>query len=191
MFDLISGRVDLDQLRRQAKELLRAARAGNPTATRRIRAVSDQLTLAAAQLTLAREHGVGNWPTLVAQLAAAPNGLVTECVDSPLTLPGCGTVRNSTLSATAVGRVSAAEVGAFRAAIAAMTRHLIEAEWHQRGVGVRAWGPSFLIHRPVGRATTIEAVRKQVWLNAFSRVDPLRAVEAAGLSQHPARRRVR
>ena len=39
---------DLDQLRRQAKDLLRAAQAGDADAIARIRAVSDELTLAAA-----------------------------------------------------------------------------------------------------------------------------------------------
>src|SRR5215831_16020438 len=55
---------DLDQLRRQAKELLRAAEAGDTAATARIRAVSDELTLAAAQLALAREYGFASWPRL-------------------------------------------------------------------------------------------------------------------------------
>jgi ankyrin repeat protein len=55
---------NLDQLRRQAKELLRAAQAGDTAATARIRAVSDELTLAAAQLALAREYGFASWPRL-------------------------------------------------------------------------------------------------------------------------------
>src|SRR5436190_2177185 len=42
----------LDQLRHQAKELLRAANAGDGAAISRIEAVSDRVTLAAAQLAL-------------------------------------------------------------------------------------------------------------------------------------------
>src|SRR5262252_5676640 len=57
-------RPDLEQLRRQAKELLRAPRAGDTAAIARIRAVSDQLTLAATQLALAREYGFASWPKL-------------------------------------------------------------------------------------------------------------------------------
>lgn len=57
-------RPDLDQLRRQAKELLRAARAGDPAALARMSAVSPRLTLAGAQLAIAREHGFAGWRTL-------------------------------------------------------------------------------------------------------------------------------
>ena len=57
-------RADIDQLRRQARELLRAAVAGEPEATARLRAVSERRTLAAAQLAIAREHGLPSWPAL-------------------------------------------------------------------------------------------------------------------------------
>jgi len=56
--------VDLERLRRQAKELLRAAKRGDATALARIGAVSDRLILAAAQLTLAREFGFESWAKL-------------------------------------------------------------------------------------------------------------------------------
>jgi hypothetical protein len=57
-------RADIDQLRRQARELLRAAAAGEPEALARLRAVSERRTLAAAQLAVAREHGFRSWPAL-------------------------------------------------------------------------------------------------------------------------------
>ena len=57
-------RADIDQLRRQARELLRAAAAGEPEALARVRAVSERPTLAAAQLAIAREHGFRSWPAL-------------------------------------------------------------------------------------------------------------------------------
>ena len=57
-------RADLDQLRRKARELLRAAIAGEPEALARLHAVSGRLTLAAAQLAIAREHGLRSWPAL-------------------------------------------------------------------------------------------------------------------------------
>jgi hypothetical protein len=50
-----SARPSLDHLRRQARDLLRAARAGAATAADRIRAVADALTLASAQLAVARQ----------------------------------------------------------------------------------------------------------------------------------------
>src|SRR5262249_43967237 len=45
-------RPDLDQLRRQARDLRRAAAAGDEDAVRRLRAVSTATTLSAAQLAL-------------------------------------------------------------------------------------------------------------------------------------------
>ena len=62
-------RPDLDQLRRLAKELRNAGRAGDPDALARL-AVHHRrgapVTLAAAQLTVAREHGFASWPQLKA-----------------------------------------------------------------------------------------------------------------------------
>ncbi len=60
----LPDRADIDQLRRQARELLRAAAAGEPEALARLRAVSERPTLAAAQLAIAREHGFRSWPAL-------------------------------------------------------------------------------------------------------------------------------
>ena len=57
-------RPDLAQLRRQAKELHRAAVAGEREGLRRLQAVSARPTLAAAQLAVAREHGFNSWPSL-------------------------------------------------------------------------------------------------------------------------------
>ena len=64
----LPGRPDLDQLRRQARELLRAAAANDQEALRRIRAVSGKRTLSAAQLAIAREHGFPSWPKLRAEI---------------------------------------------------------------------------------------------------------------------------
>ncbi len=59
---------NLDQLRHQAKDLVRAARKGDPSALRRIHAVGTAPTLAAAQLAIARENGFASWPKLKAEL---------------------------------------------------------------------------------------------------------------------------
>lgn len=58
------ARADREQLRRQAKDLLRAARAGEPEAVARVRAVSNRLALSSAQLAVAREHGFTSWGRL-------------------------------------------------------------------------------------------------------------------------------
>ncbi|HWM14812.1 MAG TPA: ankyrin repeat domain-containing protein [Gaiellaceae bacterium] len=58
----------LEQLRKQAKDLLRAHRAGEATAAARLAAhhprPDEPLKLAGAQLVVAREHGFPSWPRL-------------------------------------------------------------------------------------------------------------------------------
>jgi hypothetical protein len=61
-------RPDLDQLRRQARELHRAALAGDVGALRRLRQVSGTVGLSAAQLAIAREYGFASWPQLKAEV---------------------------------------------------------------------------------------------------------------------------
>jgi hypothetical protein len=82
----LPGRPDLDQLRRQARELLRAAAAGDEQALRRISAVPHKQTLAAAQLAIAREYGFASWPKLRAevlrrQAGTAPAAGAEELID--------------------------------------------------------------------------------------------------------------
>ena len=64
----------LEQQHKLAKDLIRAAREGDPSSLERIRAVrsdaaSDDryLKLADAQLAIAREGGFDSWPKLVAE----------------------------------------------------------------------------------------------------------------------------
>jgi ankyrin repeat protein len=73
--DALPLRPSLDQLRRRAKELRDAARSGDPAALGRITARTpaaraETVTLAAAQLAIAREHGHPSWPRLVAEVQA-------------------------------------------------------------------------------------------------------------------------
>jgi ankyrin repeat protein len=73
--DALPPRPSLDQLRRRAKELRDAARSGDPAALGRITgyapaARAGTVTLAAAQLAIAREHGYPSWPRLAAEVQA-------------------------------------------------------------------------------------------------------------------------
>ena len=61
---------DLDQARRRAKELLHAAQDRDAAALARLAAVSAPLTLAGAQLALARELGQPSWAALVREIEA-------------------------------------------------------------------------------------------------------------------------
>jgi ankyrin repeat protein len=72
----LPGHPDLDQLRRQAKELRNAARLGDQRAAARIAGQlsprpGESVTLALAQLVIAREHGFTSWPNLKAAVDAA------------------------------------------------------------------------------------------------------------------------
>lgn len=64
-------RPDLDQLRHQAKDLLRAVRRGDPVAVEELvanhpeRVAPETARLADAQLALARAYGLPSWPRLV------------------------------------------------------------------------------------------------------------------------------
>ena len=69
---------DLGQLRRQARELLRAASAGEQQALARLRAYSERVSLSAAQLAVAREHGFPSWPVLRAAAEHRRRALAAE-----------------------------------------------------------------------------------------------------------------
>ncbi|MCI0626771.1 MAG: ankyrin repeat domain-containing protein, partial [Acidobacteria bacterium] len=64
-------RPNLDQLKHQAKELLRAIRRGDPSSVGELQKLHPEeiepasAKLADAQLTLARGYGVPRWPRLV------------------------------------------------------------------------------------------------------------------------------
>ena len=64
----LPARPDLDQLRRQARELYRAALGGDARALRRLRQVSGTVALSAAQLAIARAYGFPSWPQLKAEV---------------------------------------------------------------------------------------------------------------------------
>ena len=77
--DPLPPQPDLGQLRRRAKELRDAARSGDPAALARIAAhapaaAPSTVTLAGAQLAIAREHGYPSWPGLAAEVRARAAG---------------------------------------------------------------------------------------------------------------------
>ena len=71
-------RADIDELRRQARELLRASVAGEPEAVARLRAVAERPTLAAAQLAIARKHGFASWPALRSEVESRSQPTVQQ-----------------------------------------------------------------------------------------------------------------
>ena len=74
----LPARPSLDHLRHEARDLLRAAQAGDPAAVSRIRAVSIEPTLASAQLALAREYGFASWARLKAAVEARSTDLARQ-----------------------------------------------------------------------------------------------------------------
>jgi ankyrin repeat protein len=76
--------VNLEQLRKQAKELVRAARAGDAEALARIQTHApgrDHVPLADAQLAIARENGYRSWAALVSAAEANPEAFVIAATD--------------------------------------------------------------------------------------------------------------
>jgi ankyrin repeat protein len=74
----LPARPSLDHLRHEARDLLRAAQAGDPAAVGRIRAVSAAPTLASAQLAVAREYGFASWARLKAAVEARTTDLARQ-----------------------------------------------------------------------------------------------------------------
>jgi len=74
----LPARPSLDHLRREARDLLRAAQAGDTAAAGRIRAVSATPTLASAQLALAREYGFASWARLKTEVQARTTDLARQ-----------------------------------------------------------------------------------------------------------------
>jgi ankyrin repeat protein len=74
----LPARPSLDHLRRQARNLLRAAQAGDTDAAARIRVVSERLTLTAAQLAVAREYGFASWGRLKTEVEARTTDLARQ-----------------------------------------------------------------------------------------------------------------
>ena len=90
---VLPDRPSLQQLRKQAKDLLHATHAGEAGAEARVRiGQSDhgaRLTLARAQLAIAREYGFPSWPALVRHVEAIGGGLVRRPLIRPVELsPG-------------------------------------------------------------------------------------------------------
>jgi ankyrin repeat protein len=74
----LPARPDLGHLRREARDLLRAAQSGDVTAADRIGAVSGALNLAAAQLAVARDYGFSSWPRLKTAVEARTRDLAEQ-----------------------------------------------------------------------------------------------------------------
>jgi ankyrin repeat protein len=71
--------VNLEQLRKQAKELVKAARDGDEEALGRL--AGREPILARAQLVVAREHGYASWPALLAAAEADAERFVLLATD--------------------------------------------------------------------------------------------------------------
>jgi hypothetical protein len=68
----LPDRPDIQQYKKQAKDLVKSVRAGDADALSRVRAhhprETDRFVLADAQLVIAREHGIDSWPKFVREI---------------------------------------------------------------------------------------------------------------------------
>ena len=146
----LPGRPDLDQLRRQARELLRAAVANDEEALRRIRAVSEKQTLSAAQLAIAREHGFPSWPKLRAEVLRRQGA----------TGPDAGSVAVPETAVTAGTAVATEPAPKSWQEMREWCARLLES---RTGQDVAAWNQRIAAETPENRADP-PALRK--WLSA-------------------------
>ena len=107
MARLSPTRPDVEQVRRQAKDLLSAARRADPAARERIRTVSDREGLAAAQLAVAREYGFASWTRLKQEVErrAVLNGRGVES-EVPMTRSAGSGIRPQSCETVAVSTVA-------------------------------------------------------------------------------------
>ena len=164
MSDSLPERPNLDQLRRQAKELRDDGRRGDANALERLARhhrtnYQGPVSLAAAQLVIARELGYSSWPQLrVAVDAAARSDIrddafVTAAVDGRLkeavTLYAAdpGVARRSLRAAAVLG-----DIEAVRAAIAANTEAALAID------DERGWPP--LLYACYSRLHQIDIVQE-------------------------------
>ena len=97
--------MNLEQLRKQAKELVKAARAGDPAALERLG--GREPILARAQLVLAREHGYPSWAALVAAADASVETFVRAATTGRRTEGGAASRRPSRARTRRVDRARA------------------------------------------------------------------------------------
>jgi len=74
----LPARPSLDHVRHEARDLLRAVQAGDPSAVGRLQAVSAAPTLAGAQLAVAREYGFASWARLKTAVQARTTDLARQ-----------------------------------------------------------------------------------------------------------------
>jgi hypothetical protein len=146
----LPGRPDLDQLRRQARELLRAAAAGDEQALGRIHVMSQELTLSAAQLAIAREYGFPSWPKLRAEVLRRQAGTAPDA-------DGVAVAKTAPSPETASGTESAPKSWQ---EMREWCARLLES---RTGQGVAAWKERIAAGTPAKRADE-PALRR--WLSA-------------------------
>jgi ankyrin repeat protein len=107
---------DLDQLRRRAKELRDAVRAGEPSALNRFAshigapARGESVSLAAAQVVIAREHGFASWPRLKAAVDANTTPDLAALVEDFLTASVTGKDRRAARLLAADRRIATHDI---------------------------------------------------------------------------------
>jgi hypothetical protein len=91
----LPGHPDADQLRHQARDLLRAAADGEPSALARLHVVSPRVTLSAAHLALAREYGFPSWPALRAEAERRRSAGLSDAFEDRWSFGGASTIETT------------------------------------------------------------------------------------------------
>ncbi len=107
----LPARPNLEQYKKQAKDLARDASAGNPEALKRVRAhhprfadkEAQRITLTGAQLVIAREHGFESWPKFAGHITTLNLERSVAAINDPVAAfirAGCVPRENSHASGT-------------------------------------------------------------------------------------------
>lgn len=186
----------LDHLRRQARDLLRAWRAGDAAALARAAAyrLPEPLRLAGAQLVIAREHGFDSWPRLVEaveqQRAQALSN--AEFVERVLTLAlGRGYAAPHPARALALAESRPLRSGPLALVIALVMGDLaaVQREWRDPNTALAPWAAPPLVYAafsslarlPSHQAALVQTVQ---WL-LDQGADPNAGLHEPAFPDHP------
>ncbi|MGH3154720.1 MAG: DUF5990 family protein [Streptosporangiaceae bacterium] len=195
----LPARPDVDQLRREARELYRAGLNGDVRALRRLRQVSDTVALPAAQLAIARTYGFASWPELKAEAehrhaqAVSPAGeaagaAAEQAVPGPAAVPPPKSWREMRDSAARLLRSRTGQD------VAAWNRRVAEAglpdeqalrAWLD-GQGVTGYGQALLVWERFGYPDFLTAEADELIAGQYADRPQLRPVLDAVLAALPA-----
>lgn len=182
---------NLDQLRHQAKDLVRAAKAGDQGALEEIGLLSDRVTLATAQLAVARRYGFASW----AKLGTAVEARNVELAERAIAFCQASVNRIGVAMRMLAATPELAEYSFATAVVLGDATHVGEALRRDAGLATRSdprWGWSPIHLASASRWCQLEPARAQglvavAQLLLDAGVDPTATTSGPGANWSPLR----